>query len=110
MFSALHGKRYDLIVSNPPYVRTAVMRRLPREYRWEPALALAGGRDGLDFVRRVIANSRRHLNPNGLLVVEVGHARRRVEMAYPNISFTWPETSGACDCVFLLERDQLPEG
>ena len=110
MFSALHGKRYDLIVSNPPYVRTAVMRRLPREYRWEPALALAGGRDGLDFVRRIIANSRRHLNPNGLLVVEVGHARRRVEMAYPNISFTWPETSGACDCVFLLERDQLPEG
>lgn len=110
MFSALHGKRYDLIVSNPPYVRTAVMRRLPREYRWEPALAMAGGRDGLDFVRRIIAISRRHLNPGGLLVVEVGHARRRVEMAYPNSSFTWPETSGGCDCVFMLERDQLPEG
>ena len=110
MFSALRGKRYDLIVSNPPYVRAAVMRRLPREYRWEPALALAGGSDGLDFVRRIIATSRRHLNRGGLLVVEVGHNRQRVERSYPGIAFTWPQTSASSDCVFILERDQLPEG
>jgi ribosomal protein L3 glutamine methyltransferase len=110
MFSALRGKRYDLIVSNPPYVRTAVMRRLPREYRWEPALALAGGSDGLDFVRRIVAASRRHLNKGGLLVVEVGHARQRVERSYPKIAFLWPQTSAGSNCVFMLERDQLPEG
>jgi ribosomal protein L3 glutamine methyltransferase len=108
MFSALRGKRYDLIVSNPPYVRSAVMRRLPREYRWEPALALAGGDDGLDFVRRIIATSRRYLNRGGTLVVEVGHNRKRLERCYPRIAFTWPQTGGGSDCVFILGRDQLP--
>jgi ribosomal protein L3 glutamine methyltransferase len=110
MFSALRGKRYDLIVSNPPYVRTAVMRRLPREYRWEPALALAGGSDGLDFVRRIIVTSRRHLNHGGLLVVEVGRARQRVERLYPRIAFVWPHTGGRNDYVFILAQDQLPDG
>ena len=110
MFLALRGKRYDLIVSNPPYVRAAVMRRLPREYRWEPALALAGCSDGLDFVHRIIATARRHLNRGGLLVVEAGHNRKRVERAYPGIAFVWPQAGGGGDCVFILERDQLPEG
>jgi ribosomal protein L3 glutamine methyltransferase len=108
MFSALRGKRYDLIISNPPYVRAAVMRRLPLEYRAEPVLALAGGADGLDFVHPIVRTARRHLNPGGLLVVEVGHNRRRVEHAYPGVAFTWPETSGGDDCVFLLSRAQLP--
>jgi ribosomal protein L3 glutamine methyltransferase len=108
MFSALRGKRYDLIVSNPPYVRSAAMRRLPREYRWEPALALAGGDDGLDFVRRILATSRRYLNRGGTLVVEVGHNRKRLERCYPRIAFIWPQTGGGSDSVFILGRDQLP--
>ena len=107
MFSALRGKRYDLIVSNPPYVRSAVMRRLAQEYRWEPRLALEGGDDGLDFVRRIIAMSRRYLNPGGLLVVEIGHNRKRLERCYPRMPFIWPETGGGSDCVFILGRDQL---
>jgi ribosomal protein L3 glutamine methyltransferase len=110
LFSALGGRRYDLIVSNPPYVRAAVMRRLPREYRWEPALALAGGRDGLDLVRRIVDTARCHLNPGGLLVVEAGRSRKRMERAYPETAFIWPRTSAGMDYIFLLGRDQLPEG
>jgi len=107
VFSALRGKRYDLIVSNPPYVRTSAMRRLPREYRHEPRLALAGGRDGLDVVRRILREAAAHLRPRGLLVVEVGSGRRRLERAFPEVPFTWPETA-AGDSVFLVEREQLP--
>jgi ribosomal protein L3 glutamine methyltransferase len=104
--SALRGKRYDLIVSNPPYVTDAAMRRLPREYRHEPRIALAGGADGLDIVRVILAQAARHLKPGGLLVVEVGAGRRRVEKAYPRLLFTWIDTSGGGD-VFLLTREQL---
>lgn len=107
LFSALCGKHYDLIVSNPPYVTAANMRRLPREYRSEPQIALAGGRDGLAVVRTMLSQAATHLNPGGLLVVEVGHNRRGVEQAFPRLPFTWPETSGGDDCVFLLSREQL---
>jgi len=107
LFSALCGKHYDLIVSNPPYVRTAIMRRLPQEYRREPEIALAGGKDGLDAVRIILHQAARHLNPGGLLVVEVGHNRKQVEKAFPRLAFTWPETAGGDDCVFLLAREQL---
>ena len=107
MFSALRGARYDLIVANPPYVSGAAMRALPREYRHEPALALAGGTDGLDAVRVILREAAAHLNANGLLVVEVGHHRRRVERAFPHLPFMWPETSGGDDCVFILERRDL---
>lgn len=110
LFSAVRGKRYDLIVSNPPYVRTAVMRRLPPEYRCEPVQALDAGIDGLKFVHRILSAARSHLNPGGLLVVEVGHNRARVERAYPDVNFTWAETSGGDGCVFLLSRDQVPAG
>ncbi|MFN7086019.1 MAG: 50S ribosomal protein L3 N(5)-glutamine methyltransferase [Burkholderiales bacterium] len=109
MFSALRGKRYDLIVSNPPYVRTSIMRRLPPEYRSEPPIALAGGSDGFALVRTLLQQAAQHLNPGGLLVVEVGHHRARVEKAFPRFAFTWPETSGGDDCVFLLTREQLPQ-
>lgn len=105
-FSALRGKRYDLIVSNPPYVTDAAMRRLPREYRYEPRIALAGGGDGLDIVRVILAQAARHLKPGGLLVVEVGTGRRRVEKANPRLPLTWLDTSGGGD-VFLLTREQL---
>lgn len=107
LFAGIAGKRYNLIVSNPPYVRTAIMRRLPPEYRREPELALAGGKDGLDIVRDILQHAAAHLNPRGILVVEVGHNRARVEKAFPRLEFTWPLTSGGDDCVFLLEREQL---
>ena len=107
LFAALAGRRYDLIVANPPYVKTAAMRRLPREHRHEPRLALAGGRDGLDAVRIILSEAAAHLKPGGLLVVEVGHNRSRVERAFPRLPFTWPDTSGGDDCVFLLYREPL---
>lgn len=107
LFRSLKGRRYDLIVSNPPYVTASAMRRLPAEYRNEPALALAGGTDGLDLVRNIIEEAPAHLAPGGLLVVEVGHARTRVEKAFPRLPFVWPETSGGDDCVFLITRESL---
>jgi ribosomal protein L3 glutamine methyltransferase len=107
LFAALRGKRYDLIVSNPPYVTTAAMRRLPHEYRHEPRLGLAASRDGLAMVHRIVLRAADHLNPGGVLVVEVGSGRRRLERAFPRVPFTWPETP-AGEAVFLIEREQLP--
>ena len=104
LFSALGGKQYDLIVCNPPYVTTRGIRRLPREYRHEPRAALAGGRDGLDLVRRVLGAASRHLSPRGLLVVEVGAGRNAVEKAWPLVPFTWLDEDGG---VFLLSRAEL---
>ena len=106
-FSALNQRCYDLIVCNPPYVRSAVMRKLPREYQSEPALALAAGRDGLDALRVILAQAADHLNPGGVLVVECGHARTRVERTWPRLPFVWPETSGGDDCVFILTCEDL---
>lgn len=107
LFSGRGRRRYDLIVSNPPYVSAAAMRRLPPEYRREPRIALAGGADGLAFVRRILGGAAEHLRPGGLLVVEVGHNRRKVERAFPHIPFIWPETSAGDDCVFLVQREDL---
>lgn len=107
LFAAVAGKRYDLIISNPPYVAAVSMRRLPREYRHEPRLALAGGRDGLQFTRAILSGAASHLTPGGLLVMEVGHQRARVERAFPRTAFTWPDTSAGDDCVFLIFREQL---
>ena len=104
LFSALGGKYYDLIVCNPPYVTTRSMQRLPREYRHEPRAALAGGRDGLAVVKRILAAASRYLNPRGLLVVEVGAGRHAVEKAWPRLPFTWLDEDGG---VFLLSREQL---
>ena len=108
LFDALPGKRYDLILTNPPYVRATVMRRLPAEFRHEPQLALHGGGDGLDLVRRILREAAAHLQPRGWLVMEVGHNRARVERAYPDLPFIWAETSGGDDCVLLLQREALP--
>lgn len=99
--------RYDLIVANPPYVDVAAMHKLPPEYRREPRIALAGGLDGLQFVRRILAEAPDFLSRGGWLVVEVGHARRRVERAFPRLPFVWPETSAGDDCVFLISREDL---
>ncbi|MGH8705968.1 MAG: methyltransferase, partial [Burkholderiales bacterium] len=108
LFAALGSERYDLIVCNPPYVTDRSMRALPREYRHEPALALAGGRDGLALVRRILAGARTHLGARGLLVCEIGGGRGVLERVYPQLPFAWPETSAGAGCVFALEREALP--
>jgi ribosomal protein L3 glutamine methyltransferase len=108
LFAGLHGRRYDLIVCNPPYVCDADMQSLPDEYRREPAQALAGGSDGLDVVRRILACARDHLAPSGVIVIEIGAGRAAVEAAFPVLEATWLETSAGGDQVFLLQRHQLP--
>ncbi len=107
LFDALEGCRYDLILSNPPYVNAAAMRTLPTEYRREPRLALAGGRDGLALVRPLLAQAAAHLRPEGLLIVEIGHNRAALEKAYPRVPFTWLETSAGNEFVFMLRREDL---
>jgi ribosomal protein L3 glutamine methyltransferase len=107
LYSRLGARKYDLIAANPPYVTAAAMRALPLEYRREPALALAGGRDGLDLVRRIVAKAPAHLEQDGVLVVEVGHNREGVERAFPHLQFAWPQTSGGDDCVFVITRQAL---
>jgi ribosomal protein L3 glutamine methyltransferase len=103
-FAALPG-RYQLILCNPPYVPDAEMRRLPAEYRAEPRRALAGGRDGLDFVRRLLAEAPDHLAPDGVLVMEVGASRATLERAFPRLPFVWLSTSAGEGAVLLLRRD-----
>ncbi len=98
---------YDLIVSNPPYVTGKSMAKLPREYRHEPALALAAGKDGLDLIHRILEEAKDHLAPGGLLVCEIGGNRKALERAWPDLEFAWPETSDP-GTVFVLSRDQLP--
>lgn len=105
LFSALERQRYGLIVTNPPYVAAPAMRTLPAEYRREPHLALFGGADGLDQVRRILQQAGRHLEPKGLLVCEIGRGRRALERAFPRTPFAWPENQ-----VFVLERADLPPG
>ena len=107
LLSNLTEKNYDLIVSNPPYVTAMAMEELPREYRHEPRLALAGGDDGLDAVRTIIARAAEFLNPEGLLVVEVGQNRAAAEAAFPRLPFVWLATPSAEDSVFLLRREDL---
>jgi ribosomal protein L3 glutamine methyltransferase len=110
VFSALGDRRYDLIVSNPPYVTDAAMAALPSEYRREPAIALRAGPDGMDVVRRIVNQAARHLTERGLLVVEVGGNRAFVEAAFPDLALTWAATDGGADRVFLASRAELPGG
>lgn len=108
LFAALENERYDLIVANPPYVTAAAMRALPAEYRFEPRLALAGGRSGLVLVGRILGDAAQHLNAQGLLVCEIGHNRRALERAFPRTPFVWPETLAGPGLVFVLQREALP--
>ena len=107
LFTALKGCRYDLIVSNPPYVNGQAMAALPEEFRCEPAIALASGDDGLDHVREILRNASEHLEPNGILVVEIGHNRAALEAAYPELPFIWLDTASGADFVFLLTQSDL---
>jgi ribosomal protein L3 glutamine methyltransferase len=109
LFAGLGGDRYDLIISNPPYVNATSMQTLPPEYRHEPSVALAGGTDGLDVVRRILQQGKRHLTPGGLLLVEVGAGRETLEAVYPDLEFTWLDADAEDAPVFLLERAQLPD-
>lgn len=106
LFEGLEGT-YDLIVSNPPYVDAESVAELPEEYLHEPELALGSGSDGLDATREIILQAAKFLNPKGVLLVEIGHNRDVLEAAYPELPFTWLETSGSDGFVFLLTREQL---
>lgn len=99
LFAELKGQRYDLILANPPYVGAAAMRRLPAEYRHEPGLALAAGRDGLDVVARILAEAPGHLKAGGQLACEVGDGRKAVARRFPCAPLVWPQ-----DEVFLMRR------
>ncbi len=98
---------YDLIVCNPPYVNSESMAALPPEYRAEPALALAGGADGMDLVRRILRDAPSHLSAIGVLVLEIGHERRHFERAFPKAEVAWLPTSAGDDEVLLMTRDAL---
>lgn len=98
---------YDLILCNPPYVNAASMAALPPEYRAEPALALAGGADGMDFIRTLLANAPRHMSEHAVLVLEIGHERSHFEAAFPQLNPVWLDTSAGSDQVLLLGRADL---
>ncbi|EGK10929.1 50S ribosomal protein L3 N(5)-glutamine methyltransferase [Kingella kingae] len=106
LFEGLDGT-YDLIISNPPYVDAESVAELPEEYLHEPELALGSGEDGLDATRQILLQAARFLNPQGVLLVEIGHNRDVLERAYPELPFMWLETSGGDGFVFLLTREQL---
>jgi ribosomal protein L3 glutamine methyltransferase len=110
LFANVPEKSYDVIISNPPYVTSVAMEELPREYRHEPALALAGGDDGMDAVRTILREAPRFLQPQGLLIVEVGHNRLAAEAAFPRMPFVWLATPSSADSVFLLTRQDLVAG
>lgn len=107
MFTALKGKTYDLIISNPPYVDAPSMAALPAEYQNEPQLALGSGVAGLDHTHTILREAGKHLNDDGILIVEIGHNREALEAAYPNIVFNWLEVSSGNAFVFLLTKSQL---
>lgn len=100
--------RYDLILCNPPYVNARSMSSLPPEYQAEPALALAGGADGMDFIRRLLRSAGRHLNDEGVLVLEVGNERAHFETAFKRLPAIWLTTSAGDDQLLLLTKEQLP--
>lgn len=109
LFAALSGRRYDVIVSNPPYVPAASLRTLPTEYGHEPSAALAAGDDGLALVRRVFAGALAHLTDRGVLIVEVGEAAGALIAEYPQVPFTWLEFARGGEGVLVLTADQLWE-
>ncbi len=107
LFDDVPTDGYDLIVCNPPYVNTASMARLPQEYRHEPVQALAGGADGMDLVRRILADAPDHLAPKGLLILEIGHEYDHFVEAFPQLDPVWLSTAHTEDQILLLQRGQL---
>jgi ribosomal protein L3 glutamine methyltransferase len=107
LFKPLGNKRYDLIISNPPYVDARGMAELPRECRAEPKLAFDGGADGLDLVRRILKEAGRHLTPQGGLLCEIGRGRERLEAAFPQLPLLWLDTEEADGEVFWIAAADL---
>ncbi|QVL48519.1 MAG: 50S ribosomal protein L3 N(5)-glutamine methyltransferase [Thiocapsa sp.] len=107
LFGSLPNDRYDVIVSNPPYISRSELDSLPLEYRNEPELGLFGGEDGLDLVVRILADAASHLTDEGILIVEVGSAAPELERRLPSVPFTWIEFERGGEGVFLLTREQL---
>ena len=108
LFEPLPERRYDVIIANPPYVNADSMATLPAEYRHEPEMALAGGADGMDIVRRIIGEARNWLTEDGVLVVEIGNERANVEAAFGGLDLVWLSTSAGDDNVFLIQAADLP--
>ena len=107
LYTRLPARKYDLIISNPPYVNADSMSKLPQEYLQEPQIALAGGKDGMDLVRKIVKGAAQRLTPNGVLIVEIGNERAYAEAAFPDLELTWVTTSAGDDMVFLVTADQL---
>jgi ribosomal protein L3 glutamine methyltransferase len=107
LFGKLDVKKYDLIISNPPYVDAESVAALPQEYLHEPKMSLGSGLDGLDATRIILAQAAQHLNPNGILIVEIGHNRDVLEAAYPDLPFTWLDVSAGDQFVFMLHKNDL---
>jgi ribosomal protein L3 glutamine methyltransferase len=107
LFAAHAGRHYDLILANPPYVDTEAIAAFPPEHAAEPPIAHAGGADGLDVVRRILADAGEHLTPAGTLVVEVGRGRERLEQQFPRLPFLWLDTAESAGEVFALAAQAL---
>ncbi|MGT2470694.1 ribosomal protein L3 N(5)-glutamine methyltransferase [Paraburkholderia steynii] len=108
LYAPLPERRYDVIITNPPYVNAESMKALPAEYKHEPEMALAGGADGMDIVRRIIAEARNWLTDEGVLVIEIGNERAHVEAAFGGLDLVWMSTSAGDDNVFLIQASDLP--
>jgi ribosomal protein L3 glutamine methyltransferase len=107
LFAKLGKRKYDIIISNPPYVDAVSVAALPQEHLHEPKLALGSGHDGLDAARIILKEAARHLTDNGVLIVEIGHNRGVLEAAYPDLPFTWLDVSAGDQFVFMLHRNDL---
>jgi ribosomal protein L3 glutamine methyltransferase len=107
LFGPLRERRYDLIITNPPYVDAQGMATLPRECRTEPKLAFDGGADGLDIVRRILTEAARHLTPRGGLLCEIGRGRGLLEAAFPGLPLLWLETEDSDGEVFWIAAADL---
>lgn len=107
LYTKVPFKKYDLIVTNPPYVNSVSMGKLPPEYLREPQIALAGGEDGMDLVRKIVEGAAERLSPEGVLVVEIGNEHEYAEAAFGHLGLTWLSTSAGDDAVFLLTAEQL---
>lgn len=110
LYKPVKGKKYDLIITNPPYVDAEAVAAFPPEYGHEPVLAHAGGKDGLDLVRKILEEAVDYLNPGGGLLCEVGYGRFILEEEYPHLPFLWLDTAESSGEVFWLARDQMVRG
>lgn len=110
LYSNVPDKLYDMIITNPPYVNSNSMSKLPQEYLHEPQIALAGGDDGMDLVRKIVAGAAKRLKPNGILMVEIGNERVFADEAFAEYGLTWLSTSAGDDMVFMLTAEQLQDG